>query len=94
MLLHGQRFTLVVTPVTRSDLLKDVLQELLHLASKAGLQPGLLLLDRSFYNAAIIGYLQRPRPPFLMPVVYHGRDADHPKRPSGSKVFKAMKKSG
>jgi hypothetical protein len=94
VLLHGQRFTLAVTPVTRSELLKDVLQELLHTVSKAGLQPGLLLLDRGFYNAEIIGYLQRARRPFLMPVVCHGRDADHPKGPSGSKVFKAMKKSG
>ena len=39
VLLHGQRFTLAVTPVTRSELLKDVLQELLHLVSKAGLRP-------------------------------------------------------
>jgi hypothetical protein len=94
VLLHGQRFTVAVTPVTRSELLKDVLQELLHTVSKAGLRPGLLLLDRGFYNAEIIGYLQRARRPFLMPVVCHGRDADHPKGPSGSKVFKAMKKSG
>lgn len=94
VLLHGQRFTVAVTPVTRSELLKDVLQELLHTVSKAGLRPGLLLLDRGFYNAEIIGYLQRARRPFLMPVICHGRDADHPKGPSGSKVFKAMKKSG
>ena len=51
VLLHGQRFTLAVTPVTRSDRLKDVLQELLHRVSKAGLKPGLLLLDRGFYQA-------------------------------------------
>jgi hypothetical protein len=94
VLLHGQRFTLAVTPVTRSDLLKDVLQELLHLVSKAGLQPGLLLLDRGFYQARIIRYLQQARRPFLMPVICHGRDADHPEGPSGSKVFKAMTKSG
>jgi hypothetical protein len=94
VLLHGQRFTLAVTPVTRSELLKEVLQELLHTVSKAGLQPGLLLLDRGFYNAEIIGYLQRARRPFLMPVICHGRDADHPKGPSGSKIFKAMKTSG
>jgi len=94
VLLHGERFTLAVTPVTRSDRLKDVLQELLHLVSKAGLRPGLLLLDRGFYNAEIIRYLQQARRPFLMPVTCHGRDADHPKGPSGSKVFQAMKKSG
>jgi hypothetical protein len=94
VLLHGQRFTLAVTPVTRSDRLKEVLQELLHTVSRAGLRPGLLLLDRGFYKAEIIRYLQRARRPFLMPVVCHGRDADHPKGPSGSKVFKLMKKSG
>ena len=94
VLLHGQRFTLAVLPVTRSDRLKDVLQELLHLVSKAGLRPGLLLLDRGFYNAEIIRYLQQARRPFLMPVTCHGRDADHPQGPSGSKMFKLMKKSG
>ena len=94
VLLHGQRFTLAVVPVTRAERLKDVLQELLHLVSKAGLRPGLLLLDRGFYKAEIIRYLQQARRPFLMPVTCHGRDADHPKGPSGSKVFKLMKKSG
>ena len=29
-----------------------------------------------------------------MPVTCHGRDADHPRGPSGSKVFKRMTKSG
>ena len=32
--------------------------------------------------------------PFLMPVVGHGRKPDHPLGPSGSQVFKAMKRSG
>ena len=75
ILLHGQRFTVAVTPVTRSEHLKDVLQELLHLASRAGLRPGLLLLDRGFYKAEIIRYLQQARRPFLMPVICHGRRA-------------------
>jgi hypothetical protein len=94
VLLQGQRFTLAVVPVTRTERLKDVLQELLHLVSKAGLRPGMLLLDRGFYKAEIIRYLQQARRPFLMPVICHGRDADHPKGPSGSKVFKLMTKSG
>ena len=94
LVLQGQRFTLAVTPVMRSECLKEVLQELLLLVSKAGLKPGLLLLDRGFYNVAVIRYLQRARRPFLMPVVCHGRKADHPKGPSGSNVFKQEKKSG
>ena len=94
LVLQGQRFTLAVTPVMRSECLKEVLQELLLLVSKAGLKPGLLLLDRGFYSVAVIRYLQRARRPFLMPVVCHGRKADHPKGPSGSNVFKQKKKSG
>jgi hypothetical protein len=94
VVLHGQRFTLAVTPVTRSELLKDVLQELLALVSKAGLKTGLLLLDRGFYSVAIIRYLQQARRPFLMPVICHGRKANHPKGPSGTNLFKLMKKSG
>src|SRR5208283_3005423 len=57
LVVHGERFTLAVSPVTRSVLLKEVLQELLALVSKAGLKPGLLLLDR--------GFLQRGGHPLL-----------------------------
>lgn len=94
LILHGQRFTLAVIPVTRSASLKQVLQEVLAVVSKAGLKIGLLLLDRGFYSVEVIRYLQQARRPFLMPVVCHGRKANHPLGPSGSNVFKAMKKSG
>ncbi len=59
-----------------------------------GLKVGLLLLDRGFYSVEVIRYLQRARRPFLMPLVGHGRKPDHPRGPSGSNVFKAMKVSG
>lgn len=94
LVLHGQRFTLAVVPVTRSESLKAVLQELLAVVRKAGLKIGLLLLDRGFYSVEVIRYLQAARRPFLMPVVCHGRKADHPEGPSASNVFKAMKTSG
>ena len=48
------------------------------MVSKAGLKTGLLLLDRGFYSVEIIRYLQQARRPFLMPMVCHGRKADHP----------------
>ena len=54
----------------------------------------MLLWDRGFYSVEVIRYLQRARRAFLMPVVCHGRKADHPLGPSGSNVFKLMKKSG
>jgi hypothetical protein len=94
LVLHGERFTLAVAPVTRSETLKQVLQELLAVVSKAGLSIGLLLLDRGFYSVEVIRYLQQARRPFLMPVVGHGRKADHPQGPSGSNGFQAMKTSG
>jgi hypothetical protein len=94
LVLHGERFTLAVAPVTRSESLKHVLQELLAVVSKAGLRIGLLLLDRGFYSVQVIRYLQQARRPFLMPVVCHGRKPDHPLGPSASNVFKAMKTSG
>jgi putative transposase len=94
LVLHGERFTLAVAPVTREKALKQVLQELLLVVGKRGLKIGLLLLDRGFYSVEVIRYLQQARRPFLMPMVCHGRPADHPQGPSASNVFKAMKKSG
>lgn len=94
LVLQGQRFTLAAVPVTRSQALKQLLQELLELIRKMGLKPGLLLLDRGFYSVEVIRYLQQARRPFLMPMVCHGRKADHPLGPSGSNRFKAAKKSG
>jgi hypothetical protein len=94
LVLHGERFTLAVAPVTRSEALRQVLRELLLVVGERGLKVGLLLLDRGFYSVDVIRYLQQARRPFLMPVVCHGRKADHPLGPSGSNVFKAMKTSG
>ena len=76
LILHGQRFTLAVIPVTRAESLKQVLQEVLAVVSKAGLKIGLLLLDRGFYSVEVIRYLQRARRPILMPVVGHGRKGE------------------
>lgn len=93
LVLHGERFTLAVIPVTRSEAL-EILQELLQVLSKMGLKIGLLLLDRGFYSVEVIRYLQQAQRPFLMPMVCHGRKADHPLGPSALNVFKAMKTSG
>ena len=42
VILHGQRFTLAVTPVTRSECLKEVLQELLAPGEQGGAQTRLV----------------------------------------------------
>jgi hypothetical protein len=90
----GRRFTVALTSVRRSEPLQDVVRRLLAQAAKAGVRPRYLLLDREFCNVAVLRYLQASRRPFLMPLPRRGRGLDHPKGPSGSRVFAACKRSG
>jgi len=91
---RGQRFTVALTAVRRGEALADVLRRLLRQAARAGVRPCLLLLDRGFCSVAVIRYLQAARCPFLMPLVCRGRKADHPRGPSGSRVFLSWRRSG
>jgi Transposase DDE domain len=90
----GRRFTVALTAVTRCMTMEDLARELLKQVRAAGIKVRFLVLDREFYSVAVIRYLQAARTPFLMPVVCHGRPADHPLGPSGSNVFKQCKRSG
>ena len=90
----GQRYTIALTAMTRSMTLADLARELLQQVRAAGIQIRFLVLDREFCSVAVLRYLQAARTPFLMPVVCHGRPADHPLGPSGSNVFKQCQKSG
>lgn len=90
----GQRYTLALTWVQRGEALEDVLQRLLRRASRVGVRPQLLLLDRGFYSVNVIRYLQAARYPFLMPVVCRGRKDDHPLGASGTRVFQYFRRSG
>jgi Transposase DDE domain len=94
VVLKGQRFTVALTAVTKGEPLKGVVQRLLKQARSVGVRPRLLLLDRGFYGVDVIRYLQAARYPFLMPAVIRGRKPDHPRGPSGTRVFAAMKRSG
>ena len=90
----GQRFTVALAYVRKGDDLAEVVKELLRQAAKAGVRPRYLLLDRGFYAVSVIRYLQAARCPFLMPVPAKGRQADHPKGPSGTRLFHLRKRSG
>jgi hypothetical protein len=91
---RGQRFTVALAYVTKGQPLQEVIRELLRQAAKAGVRPRYLLLDRGFCSVQVIRYLQCARYPFLMPLPLRGRKADHPKGPSGSRVFAYRKRSG
>jgi putative transposase len=90
----GCRWTVALTTVRKGEALDEVLKRLLRQAAKAGVKPRYLLLDRGFYSVDVIRYLQAARYPFLMPVVCRGRKVDHPKGPSGTRVFMTWKRSG
>ena len=90
----GQRYTVALAYVRKGDDLAEVVKELLRQAAKAGVRPRYLLLDRGFYQVGVIRYLQAARYPFLMPAPAKGRKADHPKGPSGTRVFHLRKRGG
>src|SRR5207302_4983909 len=91
---RGQRYTLALTLVERGEKMQDVLRRLFRRLSLLGVRVRMLLLDRGFWSVAVIRYLQAGRHPFLMPVVLRGRQADHPRGPSGTRVFAIHKRGG
>jgi hypothetical protein len=74
----GRRYTIAVTYVWRHDKLVDVVRRLLERArgrkdhKGLGLRVRYLLLDKGFYGAEVLKYLQAARCPFLLPVVHRG----------------------
>src|SRR5512147_421278 len=91
---RGRRFTVALTHVEHGADLVDVVKRLLRTASRAGIRPNLLLLDRGFYRVAVIRYLQAARYPFIMPVIGRGRRANDPRGPRGTRVFATHKRHG
>jgi DDE family transposase len=90
---QGLRFTVALTWVQRGAALQEVIQRLLAQAAKAGVRPRYLLLDRGFCSVAVLRYLQAGRRAFLMPLPLRGRKPDHPKGPSGARVFATYQRS-
>jgi putative transposase len=94
VLRQGHRYTVALEYVRRGDDLAEVVKRLLRQAAKAGVRPRYLLLDRGCYSVSVVRYLQAARCPFLMPAPAKGRKADHPKGPSGTRVFHLRKRGG
>jgi putative transposase len=91
----GYRFTLAMTWIRQDDSYTDVLQRLLRQVRQCGVKVRLVLLDRGFYSAAVIRYLQAARTPFLMPLKAAGRrPRDQRQAPRGARRFFAQKRSG
>ena len=69
---HGERLTLAVVPVT-CNRMEEVLARLWPQLEKLGLKVRRLLLDRGFYGAEVVAWLQARRVSFVMPMIRRGR---------------------
>lgn len=70
---HGIRYTLAATWVRHNESMVTVLDRLLTRLDENGLKIRRLLVDRAFYNFAVIEHLQSRTIPFVMPTVLRGR---------------------
>src|SRR5947209_11482238 len=75
VLTRGLRFTVGLCPVDRRKSLVAVVQSLVEQAHAKGVRIRWLLLDRGFYDAQVVRYLQQQGIGFAMPMIRRG-DAD------------------
>ena len=73
ILSHGHRYTVALTWVRRHESMTTVLRRLIGRIREIGLKIRRVLLDRAFFNVAVVNFLQQQELPFLMPVVIRGR---------------------
>lgn len=91
----GYRFTLAMVWMRQSDSLIDVLRMLLKQIRRAGVRVRLVLLDRGFFSAEIVRYLQAAHTPFLTPLRASGRrPRDKRQAQCGAIRFFQQKRSG
>src|SRR5262249_50090518 len=66
---EGPAVTVALTAVAKGEAMREVVKRVLAQARAAGVRARLVLLDRGFYAADVIAYLQAARLPFLMPAL-------------------------
>jgi putative transposase len=87
VLRDGQNFTVGLTPVAPGEGQTAVIARLLGQARQAGLRVRRLLLDRAFYGAATIEWLQQQELAFIMPMLRRGRAGRSKAARTGTQKF-------
>jgi hypothetical protein len=85
---YGRRYTLVLTWVRRHEPMVRVLRRMTARIREIGLKIRRLLLDRAFFNGAVVAFLQEEKLPFVMPVVIRGRAPKKGTKPTGLRWIK------
>jgi IS4 transposase len=70
---YGQRYTTALTWVRRHESMVVALRRLLSRIREIGLKIRCVLLDRGFFSVPVVQFLQQENLPFLMPVMFRGR---------------------
>jgi hypothetical protein len=84
----GFRYTVAATFVWGKESPIKVLTRLLDRISAREIPLKTLLLDRQFFDSAVIAFLQAREIPFLMPLMMRGRKAKPGKRATGLRAFR------
>lgn len=69
----GHRYTLALSWVRRHESMAVVLRRLTARVRALGLKVRCVLLDRAFFNVAVVEFLRQEDLPFLMPTMFRGR---------------------
>lgn len=72
VMLYGRRFTLA-TRYVREEALVDVVRYLLHEVQREGIRARCLFLDKGFFTAAVMSYLNSARIPYIIAAFPRGR---------------------
>jgi hypothetical protein len=88
---YGHRYTVALTWVRRHESKVVVLRRLVARIREIGLKIRRVLLDREFFNVAVIDLLQQEKLPFLMPVVIRGRAPKKGRRVTGLRWIKRQR---
>jgi hypothetical protein len=91
---RGQPFTVGLTHVGPGEAQAAVLARLLGQLRQAGLRVRRLLLDRAFYGAATIQWLQQHRLPFIMPMLKRGTEGRSKATSTGTAQFFVRRRRG
>jgi hypothetical protein len=87
----GHRYTLGFTWMRQKEKDTAVVQRLLACVQRSAIKIKKLLVDRGFFNVALMKFLQEKNIPFLMPVVFRGRKPRRGKPHTGLRALLRQK---
>ena len=63
----GQKITLGVVPQRKLETVSDIVPKLIHICRRAGVEIGVVMMDREFFTAQVIKHMNENDIPFLIP---------------------------